>query len=155
MNRILISAVALLASACTTAMYNGPRRPASELALLASDDSVISAIDGVQTPYSGGNYGKYQVLPGEHSIGVTLNRVVFGVGTYYADTPYTLCVRTEAGKEYRVKIEMAGYMWRPYMVEEKSGEPVSRRCYDDSHPPKMSELQRLLDQPLLVTPRKP
>ncbi|HEX8699891.1 MAG TPA: hypothetical protein VF815_13695 [Myxococcaceae bacterium] len=127
LSRILIVAVALLGSACTTAMYNGPRKPSSELATLVSDDSVISSIDGVKTPYSGGNFASFEVLPGEHSIGVMLNEVGGG-GTWYSNEPVTICLRAEAGKTYRVQIERQGVQWRPYMVDDGSKRMVRNSC---------------------------
>ena len=152
-NRRWMYASALLTSACTTAMYSGPRRPPSELAILASDDSTISSIDGVQTPYSGGNFGKFEVLPGEHSVGVSLNRVVGG-GVYTADRPYTLCMKAEAGREYRVRIDMVGSLWRPYMVDESSAALVSHPCGAVPPRPALRDVNRLLYEPLPVTPKK-
>ena len=119
LNRVMIYMAALLASACTTALYSGPTRPASELAVLASDDSTIAEVDAVKTPYSGGNFAKFEVLPGEHAVGVSLNKVM-GYGRYYATSLYTICLRADAGKTYRVRIEMQGYLWRAYMIDQRA-----------------------------------
>lgn len=127
LKRVMICMGALLASACTTAMYNGPRLPPSELAVLASDDSAISEIDYVKAPYSGGNFGKYEVLPGEHAVGVRLNKSM-ATFRYYSHALYRVCLDAEAGKTYRVKIEMRGSLWRPYVIDESSGRSVGYTC---------------------------
>lgn len=154
-NRVLLYVAALLASACTTSLYNGPRRSSSELAYLVSDDSTISVLDGFQTPYSGGNFGRYEILPGEHAVGISLNKVVGG-GAYRASTPYTLCLNAEAGKEYRVKIHMVGLQWNAYVVEDfHEGSRESRVNHPcDGNPLGGPKRELPPNEPLDLTPRK-
>ncbi len=153
LNRILILSAALLGSACTTALYTGPRRSSSEVATLLSDSSMISEVDGVKTPYSGGNFAEYEVLPGEHSVGVMLNDVS-GNGRWYSDELYRICLKAEAGKSYRVQIERHGSQWRPYMVNDRNKRIVSKPCGEQLQPVDDRNLDRILNQPLEVTPRK-
>jgi hypothetical protein len=154
LSRVLICMAALLGTACTTAMYSGPRRPPSELAVIASDDSYVSELDHVRAPFTAGNLGKFEVLPGEHAVGITLDKGM-GAFKYYSYSMYTICMVALAGKEYRVKIEMLGSMWRPYVVDESSNLLVSYSCSSDiSSASSGSNLNadRLLNQRLILDP---
>ncbi len=152
-NRAGLYVAVLLASACTKRMYSGPLRPASELAVLASDDSVISELDGRKTPIEEyGNHTRFEVLPGAHSVGVTLNMSRGNTG-YYSLVPYTVCMKAEAGKLYRVKIEVEGSLWRPYIIDDDSEERVSQEC-DGSRSFGLGPMDRLLYLPLPVASEK-
>lgn len=162
LNRIWIYAVAVLASGCTTALYSGPSRPSSEVVTFVSDDSVITQVDGKRLT-NGGNFWAYEVLPGEHAVGVQLNEVGYGY-RWYSNELYTICLWTEAGKTYRVQIERHGNLWRPYMIDDGSKQKVSTPCGAE---PRLSEestedrptidesyTDRILNRPLKVTPKK-
>lgn len=130
LNQLWLCAAVLLLSACSRSMYqyhySGPRRPASEVAFIQSEDSaIISEIDGVEThfPGSGGRYW-LEVLPGEHAIGVMLlTSEAIGLTmsrTIYSNEPYTLCMKAEAGKAYVIRNERVGLLWRPQVFDQSA-----------------------------------
>jgi hypothetical protein len=65
-------------SACTTVMYAGPNRRPTETALLISGEhATIESVDGI--PVNGGPLGRYEVLPGQHSVGLAGERTDMGI----------------------------------------------------------------------------
>jgi hypothetical protein len=117
LNRIGLCVAVLLVSACTKTLYDGPRRPPSEVALIEAVDSRITQLDGLPTSAN----SSIEVLPGEHSLGITLNTLTGEGYRFYTNEPYTICLKAEAGKAYLVHIEMKGWSWRP-RVRQRSDE---------------------------------
>lgn len=70
----VLFAFALSACSTTTAMYDGPKRSADELALIKSRHTYVISVDGREIQgYVGGNEAKFQVAPGRHALVVGLN----------------------------------------------------------------------------------
>ncbi len=125
--------------ACTTTMYAGPSRPLAEVALIESEDTTITAIDGQRIDRV--FRGKYEVLPGVHVLAVKLNKVQSGVlsTTHYSSSgDLTVCFEAEAGTTY-ITLPRFGQngRWQPQVVYASSRNSVDvpnpesdRRCLD-------------------------
>jgi hypothetical protein len=93
----------------------------------------IEEFDGRATNFSGGGiFHRLEVLPGEHSVGVTLvateSTGPLAGSWLYSKEPYTLCMKAEAGKEYVIRSERAGLVWRPRVFE--YGEPLTKKVWN-------------------------
>jgi hypothetical protein len=132
--RIVLSAVACsgLLVACTTAMYNGPRRQPHEIATLRSEDTRINYVDGkwVRDDAWAGNKAMYEVLPGWHSVGISLevnkNYVIFTETTY--SKTITLCLDAKVGHTYVTAPVVSADSWQPRIVDESSNHSVGVDC---------------------------
>jgi hypothetical protein len=113
----LFVAAAFLVAGCTTVAYDGASRPDSEVATIASERTMIAAIDGKDVPYSGGNYATFKVLPGEHTISVKLNDTSTYPGTRFSKNALPVVFSAEAGKAYVTRPAYNGNTWRPEISE--------------------------------------
>ncbi len=100
MNRLYCPIVLLLSCACasTTAIYDGPRRPAAEVSTIRASDFEIESIDGK----AGGRFSDdFEVLPGMHLVAVRLNaRRNFGKAV--SRDVRRLCFIAERGRDYEI-----------------------------------------------------
>jgi hypothetical protein len=87
-----ILACAALSGGCTVTMYQGPRRPRSETALITTVDTKVQNIDGMDLPVG----SKFMVLPGEHSLTAKSIR-------YVSSAPRTICFTAAPGETYVVR----------------------------------------------------
>ena len=106
----------LLISACTTAAYEGSRKPDSEIAKIVSDRITIATIDGKDVPYSGGNYATFKVLPGNHTVGIALNDTSNYPRTRISTHPLTATFKADAGKTYIARPVYDDAKWSPEIV---------------------------------------
>ncbi len=104
-------------TACTTVAYEGASRPDSEIAIISSDRTLVSTIDGKSVPYSGANYAKFKVLPGPHTIGVTLNDTGYYPQIRVSKAPLEVRFNAVAGKTYVTRPIYTDKLWRPEIVE--------------------------------------
>src|SRR4051794_28374317 len=97
---LVVAAAMLVPAACTTVLYKGPKRPASRVAVLVARETVIERVDelGVRDAASG-SYVRFEVLPGLHEVGISLNRDSPGFGYQNVERSRTMvvCVELEAG----------------------------------------------------------
>lgn len=127
--------LALLASvaitACTTAMYSGPRRPEAQIAVIYSRDTRINYVDRkwVRDDLWAGSKAKYELLPGRHSVGISLEKRQYKV--IYTKVQYSktivLCFDAEAGRRYLALALLDGGRWIPRIVDD-AGTSVERAC---------------------------
>src|SRR5689334_6296016 len=110
-----VLALAVLAAGCTTIAYEGSPRPDNEIAVIESDRTLVSTIDGKEVAYSGGNFATFKVLPGEHTVGVTLNDIK-ATPRRTSKKPLLVTFRADAGKAYVTRPVYDGGLWRPEIV---------------------------------------
>jgi len=110
-------------SGCTTAMYQG-EYPLEKVAKITSEDTEIAKVDDVDVPYSGGNYAKILVLPGERKIDVNLNRHTSSSSTRSLESVPVYFI-AEEGHEYLVIPQVFGSgKWRPVIMDKKGTKSV-------------------------------
>lgn len=88
-------------AACTTAMYEGPERPANELAMLKSVRTYVIQIDGREANGLGTNEAKYQIPPGKHTILVALNDGNVDIMRRTSKEHRMIQFEASAGREYK------------------------------------------------------
>jgi hypothetical protein len=116
--------VIALASGCatTTLTYPGPPRPASEVAVFENSETSLDMLDGQTfTHIRSQNGERYDVLPGRHSLGVSL--MIVSSGPYDADVERSsntaiFCVDARPGHIYVLGHEGRGASWRPVITDE-------------------------------------
>ena len=130
-----------LGMACTTVLYKGPARPASQIAVLLSKDTMIVKVDNVMViDHASGNAARFEVLPGEHEVGISLNRTIPGflTSTLQQSGYVIVCVELEAGHTYRARPVIHGRRWSPQVVDETTHEELDPSCDDDVATPTAS-----------------
>ena len=124
----------LVASACTTVLYKGPSRPSSQIAVLTSQDTYVDRVDHLMVREHGmGNYSRFEILPGEHALGISLNQVpgLFGTKIIRSYDYLVVCVELEAGHVYRTRPRITGDRWQPEVVDVTTNRLLDVRCADD------------------------
>jgi hypothetical protein len=119
---------------CTTVLYKGPARPASQIAVLLSTDTMIAKVDGLMVlDHASGNAARFEVLPGEHKMGISLHRVIPGflTSTIQQSGYIIVCVELEAGHTYRTRPVIHGRRWLPRVIDETTKEELDPSCDDD------------------------
>jgi hypothetical protein len=109
----------LSGSACTTVMYAGPNRRPTETALLISGKhATIESVDGV--PVNGGPLGRYEVLPGQHRVGLAGQKTDTGifVNTVHRSGRLGTCFFTKPGHEYDVRASLDDGFWTNEVVDD-------------------------------------
>ena len=132
---LTIIAVASLAGACTTVLYKGPQRPASEIAVIVSKDTMIDKVDSlIVRDNASGNSARFEVLPGDHEIGVSLLRTIPGfLTTKIQHSGYiVLCLTLEGGHTYRTHAVMLGQRWAPIVIDETARRAIDGSCDKES-----------------------
>jgi len=129
----LLVLVAGVAAGCTTALYAGPRRPASEVAIVGSRWNVhIRHVDGTWIRGGGpaGTRSKYELLPGRHAVGLSVEvREVSGpIAQVRYAPPITLCLDAQPGHTYLATAPDTVDAWEPRLIDEESHVPVGWRC---------------------------
>jgi hypothetical protein len=141
MNLSLGLALALLSSglgACTTVLYKGPARPASEISVLTSKDVRIVKVDTVRVnDTASGNNARFEVLPGDHEVAVALNRFTPGFLVNHVQTsrPLIVCVELEAGHVYRVEPVLNGARWVPRVIDVNDRAAIDPFCDEEEAAP--------------------
>lgn len=116
-------------NACATAMYPGPRRPASELVTLETDRVLLWSVDGVAT-LRDSERAAFEVLPGLHAVAVTLHDVSNNRVTTRAQV---FCFVGEAGHTYKTQPTYGGFIWRPELVDRTTRTIAPSRTLDGTH----------------------
>jgi hypothetical protein len=128
---LTMAVVASLASACTTVLYQGPERPASEIAVLVSKDTMIDKVDSLLVrDNSSGNRARFEVLPGDHEVGISLMRTIPGfLTTKVQHSGYiVLCLALEGGHTYRTQAVIDGQRWAPVVIDETAARAIDGSC---------------------------
>jgi hypothetical protein len=131
--------LASLACACTTVLYKGPARPDSEISVLTSKDVRIVKVDSVLVhDGASGNNARYELLPGDHQVGVALNRSIpgFFLTTHQSSRPLIVCVELEAGHTYRFEAVINGARWEPKVLDVNGRAYIDPYCDDDEPAPR-------------------
>jgi hypothetical protein len=122
---------AMTLAACTTALYPGPRRPDNAIAAIGSRETRINYVDHkwVRDFWVGAN-ARYELLPGVHSIGISLERNTnyFLFNKLQYSKTVTLCLDAEAGHRYRTVPVISGETWAPRIIDEGNGDSVGEGC---------------------------
>jgi len=127
----VVAALALEGGACTTMLYKGPARPDAEIAVLVSKDTMIDRVDDRIVRDDGtGSRARFEVLPGRHRVGISLNHVVPGFfwSTAQRSGYILVCVDLEAGHTYRTLASIDVDRWQPTVVDETAGRGVPIAC---------------------------
>jgi hypothetical protein len=122
---LLAGALALAASGCAVAMYEGAPRPTTELSAIEADHTQIASIDGKIAPAG----LRFMVLPGAHRIVLALPDGAGGQRPPLG-AKLTVCATTQAGRGYLAKISHRGNEWHPEVIDTGSGTPVAISLYD-------------------------
>jgi len=128
----------LLASACTTVLYKGPSRPASQIAVVTSHDTMVDKVDSLMVREHGmGNHSRFEVLPGEHELGISLNRVRPGLfSTHVQHSGYVVvCVDLKPGRVYETRPIIDGDHWEPQVIDLATRRPIALVCDNDDQEP--------------------
>lgn len=98
--RLKLLALCSLALGCSTALYQGPQRPASEVAIVRGTlGAHIVSIDGAEV--DGGSFERYEVLPGRHALRFE-GRAANIIG------PDPICLTAKPGHRYIAETFSAG-----------------------------------------------
>jgi hypothetical protein len=105
-------------------MYPGPRRPASEVAVLENAETALEMLDGLELRHAHSQDGvRYEVLPGRHALGVSLYVVAVDPGGGDIERSANvaiLCFDAEPGHSYFVGHVGRGPGWRPSITDRAS-----------------------------------
>jgi hypothetical protein len=115
---------------CANALYPGPRRPKSEVAIIETDATSIDSLDGHHV----GTTETIEVLPGPHSIGIALLDIQVGYVSRVAySEPVKLCFEAHPGRTYRTRPGSLGpRSWQPEIIDTTNQIRVKvRRCNND------------------------
>jgi hypothetical protein len=107
---VLAAAATMVAGACTTVTYQGPRRPRADVATIEARDFAIESLDGADMREAHRNL---EVLPGTHRLVVRLSttRDYYVMRVHFHAEPIDLCVNALPG-HYYILAAMAG--WKRY-----------------------------------------
>jgi hypothetical protein len=147
---------AFLSASCTTALYNGPRRPSERVARLTSSngssavycETKIVKIDGKDV-----KDGTFELLPGLHKVKVDSNckkapssvamaGAAFGlVGAVIAaavvsagqekkppEDPTLVCWKAKPGHKYTVQTLTEGGVWQIELIDDETSDNVKDFC---------------------------
>lgn len=128
--RPLLAALALLASACTYPMYAGPLRPAHEIAKVEVVDAKIVTIDGKSAPGSLIARPTFELLPGDHTLGMRLSvsENHFFYVMHRSSGVVTVCFMARAGRVYSTGALVDEQSWQPQIVDNRTGAAVQTAC---------------------------
>jgi len=112
---------------CTTLLYKGPTRSASEVAVITSIDTIVDKVDNVMVRDSMGTFAHLEVLPGPHRLGISLNQVEFG-GVMRSGGYIIICAELEAGHTYQTRPMIRGDRFAPVLVDMRTNKAVDPRC---------------------------
>jgi hypothetical protein len=126
-----LTLVVSLASACTTVLYKGPTRPASEIAVLVSKDTMIDTVDSLMVrDNTSGTTARFELLPGDHEVGISLMHTIPGfLTTKVQHSGYiVLCLALEGGHTYRAQAVMSEQRWAPIVIDETADRSIDGSC---------------------------
>ena len=132
----VILAMVISGEGCTTLLYKGPTRTASEIAVVTSKDTIVDEVDDVMVrDHASGTYARLELLPGSHRIGISLNRVTMGFfATRVARSDdIVLCANLEAGHTYQTEALTEGSRFFPVVVD-LTAQRQARRCRSEPRP---------------------
>jgi hypothetical protein len=123
---LLLLALVLQGCVLATAVYPGPKRPSSELAIIEASGVTIEQIDGIDVYRKG---SRFEVLPGDHLVVVEIARVN-PVGTFPAAGAWVsvrtvthsgampICVSAKRNHSYSVAPRAPGALVPPLIYED-------------------------------------
>jgi len=122
---MVVVVVGLIGSGCTTLLYKGPTRSASEVAVITSIDTIVDKVDDVMVRDSAmGSFAQLEVLPGPHRLWVSLNHVAFA-GVRLSGGHFVICAELQAGRTYQTR---PGDRLAPILVDLRTDKVVDPRC---------------------------
>ena len=118
--------------ACAKAIYPGPRRPSSEVAIIAAKGVTIVAIDGIYVLTMG---SQFEVLPGDHMMLVQLKnvtpvaivpvgRIVVSVAAVTRSGLMPFCVSAKPNHSYVLVPRAPRALVQPIIFDEPPNVPV-------------------------------
>ena len=116
---------------CTTVLYKGPSLPESQIAVLTSRDTMIDKVDSVTVRgHASGSAARFEILPGEHEVGISLNRVILGffMSTVQRSSSIVVCVELEAGHTYRTEAVIQERRWVPQVLDVTAQRLIDPYC---------------------------
>jgi len=125
-----VAALLIAGQGCTTYLYKGPTRPAAEVAVVTSNETIVDSVDGVRVrEYASGSYAHLELLPGPHLLAISLNRVTPGfLVTHIARSrDVGVCVQLEAGHTYRTEGALVGSYYTPVVID-LTDSRYAKRC---------------------------
>ena len=130
--RALGACAAIAVAGCAPQLYDGPRRSNAETALLETDGTFITRVDGKHR----GAYDDGRVLPGLRAVSVRLD----DAHAQSAMTDWvqrssrrsvTVCFVARAGGDYVVRPSYAEGGWKPEIVDTTTAQLVDTEPFDD------------------------
>ncbi len=117
----------LTGASCATQMYEGARRSSNEVAILQTDGTIMTAVDGRKW----GSNQDVAVLPGVRAISVRLKDVnryagpLLGAELLSSTRSLTICFRARADHTYTVRPAYEqGQRWHPEVIDQKTASAV-------------------------------
>jgi len=132
-------ALALLAAcgsaSCAHHLYDGPHKPASEIAVIETDGTSITGTDGRPLP----DDGRIAVLPGLHQVSLRLDdprppQSGFAATSRSSRRSVDVCFVTRAGHRYTVRPVYTTDSWRAEVVDQNTTEFVRAELSADGSP---------------------
>lgn len=128
MNKILIIALCIgINIGCTSVKrYDGPPRPAHEIAILEKEDSTYGGISVVKIngKFRGiGTSDRYEFLPG--TVSIKVNYTDARSGEIVSGRSIELTFGAEEGEVYSLKYKLMAGSWIAWVEEKKTGVTVS------------------------------
>jgi hypothetical protein len=127
----MILVTSTILAGCSIAMYPGSERSLNEVAKITSRDTYIATIDGNKVPHTpiiSKKSAEIHVLPGKHELEVMLEQRIEGYGDRYrinySQTPVNVSFIAKALHVYEVFPQMSSKLWRPIIVDLKTGKAV-------------------------------
>jgi len=123
-----VGSIGGIAAGCTQVMYNGSRRPASEVAFVKTWQIEVDGVDGRDESGS-----EFEFLPGNHTIQYHLNAHEFHVvyTTHLRSGTISSCVKLKAGHRYVLHAVVKGQGWDPVLLDQTINRSVLATCGPD------------------------
>jgi len=129
----IASLIGFLGTACTTAMYPGPRRGDKETALFRpGKNTMVLRIDG--RAVDGGSAARYEILPGRHEI-VAVAEAVTNGETLKSEA-INVCFSAKPMHVYKIRTflertELDDVVWKPIILDTDSDRDVKSECREN------------------------
>ena len=149
----VMSAGVAASTACTTALYSGSSRPASQVASIGTRGGAeILTVDG--TYVDGGRWGRYEVLPGRHLITLVGKRSQAGflVTKVFTSRRLELCLDAYPEHNYDVRAGIESGSWAMEVVDQ-ADDADAQGCEGASPPSASAGAERASAAVLLHDPK--
>lgn len=132
---VVVAFVASLVSGCTTVLYKGPSRPASEIAVIISRETLVHKVDNVMVKeMASGTNARFELLPGEHEVAISYVRTIpgfFSTTVQSSRNIIIVCLDLEAGHTYETRGVVSGDRWLPRVMDLTTRSEVDPYCEDE------------------------